>query len=370
MEDQILKELVKKYTEGTCTEEERGLLESWYINQNSTIQLTEKELKEDLHAIGKGLPLFKPARKVSIIPRIAAAAILLITFSTGIFFYLNHTAKDQTKQHIAAIVPGGNKAILTLSNGERISLTDATDGNIANQSDVKITKTANGQLVYTVSGEGNSHNSNAYNEVETPNGGEFQVVLPDGTKVWLNAASSLRFPTRFTGSRRKVELTGEGYFEVAKNKKMPFFVETRGQEVAVLGTHFNINAYKDEHAIKTTLLEGSIKLIAPFKSVVMAPGEQAALTTNGLSVTSVDTDISVAWKNGQFMFNDESIQGIMRQIARWYNVEIAYEGKPSDSRVFWGTISRFKEVSQILEILELTKSVKFKIEGRRIVVMK
>lgn len=369
MENQEIKELLQKYTDGNVTEKEKGLLESWYIARHLTNNLSVSDMEEDLKAIGQDLPLYRPERRVLNFPRIAAAAILLFTLSAGLFLYLNHAAKDPA-QPVAAIVPGGNKAVLTLGNGERISLTDATDGNIASQPDVSITKTADGQLTYTVNARGEQDHTPTYNLIETPKGGQFQVVLPDGSRVWLNAASSLRYPTHFSGKQRKVELTGEGYFEVAKNKAMPFFVKTANQEVEVLGTHFNINAYTDEEFLKTTLIEGSVKVSTNAGNRLLKPGQQSMLKGNILKVGPVDTDIAVAWKNGQFMFNDENIQSIMRQIARWYDVEVVYLKTPSESEVYWGTISRFENVSQILDILELTRSVRFKVEGRRIIVMK
>jgi len=369
MEHDRIKALLQKYAEGTCTEKEKALLESWYLSQNLTFSLSANELEEDLKAIGKDLPLFKPVRKISIFPRIAAAAILLSMLSAGLFFYSQHPAENPG-QHILAIIPGGNKAILILGNGKRISLTDATNGNIASQSDVSIVKTAGGQVIYTVNPTQKSDEKPTYNTIETPKGGQFQVILPDGTKVWLNAASSLLYPTYFSGKQRRVELKGEGYFEVAKNKAMPFFVKTKNQEIEVLGTHFNVNAYADEEASKTTLIEGRVKIKTASAFVLLKPGEQAVLTGDRLNTGAVDTDIALAWKNGQFMFNDENIQSIMRQIARWYNVEVVYAGKPLESKVFWGSISRFQNVSEVLDILELTKSVKFKIEGRRIIVMR
>lgn len=373
MEKEDIEKLLQEYIKGTCSDAEKALLESWYIQQNAVEPISVEALKADLKSIGAGLPLYKPAAKISLFkriftPRIAAAAMLILTLSAGLFFYINNN--QVVTPESSEILPGGNKAVLTLSNGEKISLTDAADGNIANQANVSITKTADGQLIYTIHDSKDTSLPPKYNTVETPNGGQFHIVLPDGTKVWLNAASSLRFPTYFAGKERKVELTGEGYFEVSKNQKMPFLVKTNKQDVEVLGTHFNVNAYADEEVIKTTLIEGSVKVKTSFATQILRPGQQSLLDGNSLSVAEVDTDVATAWKNGQFMFNDEHIEAIMRQISRWYNVDIEFLHKPSESKIFWGTISRFENVSQVLEILELTKSVKFKIEGRRIIVMK
>jgi len=202
-------------------------------------------------------------------------------------------------------------------------------------------------------------------------GGEYQVVLADGTKVWLNALSSIRFPTSFKGSERKVEITGEAYFEVAKNARMPFRVIGGSQTVEVLGTHFNINAYPDESAVATTLLEGSVKVaMHDGQAKVLKPGEQALIfkENNSFRVKEVDAEDAVAWKNGYFQFNDDDLKTIMNQLSRWYNVEIVYQQANLDQK-FGGTISRSKNLSQVLRILELTGNVRFRVEGRRITVM-
>lgn len=369
MKNSEIKELLKKYSEGTCTPQERGLLESWYLNQNIPVTIAEDELKEDLKAIGEGLPLFKPSRKIIFLPRIAAAAVLMISLSAGLLYYFNYFAKPM-KPELAKIVPGGNKAFLTLSDGKRISLTDANDGNIGCNCDVDIVKTADGQLIYTMKSKSGEADASSYNVIETPKGGEFAVKLPDGTLVRLNAASSLRYPLYFGGANRTVELTGEGYFEVAKNAAKPFIVKTAKQDITVLGTHFNVNAYADEEEQKTTLVEGRVIVKALNNFKILNPGEQSILKNNVLRIDTVDTDIAVSWKNGQFMFNNESIQGIMRQISRWYDVDVVYEDKIPALKVFGGTISRFQNVSEVLDVLSLTKIVKFKIEGRRIIVMK
>lgn len=369
MEDNKIKQLLKKYSEDACTAQERALLESWYLKQNLAFTLSEDELKEDLKAISQKLPLFKPGRKSSLIPRLAAAAMLMVSLSAGLLYYSGYFSKPVIHQS-AQILPGGNKAFLTLSDGRRISLTDATDGNIVGQGDVDIVKTADGELIYTMKSAEGDKNANSYNLMETPKGGEFTVKLPDGTTVRLNAASSLRYPLHFGAKSRIVELTGEGYFEVAKNAAVPFIVKTPKQEIRVLGTHFNVNAYADEEEQKTTLLEGKVVVSTPTQAETLKPGEQSVLKNNVITTATVDTDISVSWKNGQFMFNNESIQGIMRQISRWYNVEVVYEDKLPELKVFGGTISRFENVSEILDVLSLTKIVKFKIEGRRIIVMK
>jgi len=324
---------------------------------------------------------------------ISAAAAIIIFIGVGLYYFpeerisnsiVNQTAKSE-------IVPGGNKAVLTLANGKKISLTDADNGMLAEQAGIRITKTADGQLIYTVSALSPSGEmpkaEGGFNTIETPRGGQYQIILPDGTKVWLNAASSLKYPASFASLKeRRVELKGEAYFEVVKaaglspsgggRGRIPFIVNTDKQEVEVLGTHFNVNAYTDEAAVKTALLEGSVKVYVPGTpspleraGVRLKPGQQSALTTNGIKVENIDTELAVAWKNNQFIFESDDIQYIMRMIARWYNVEVEYVGAIPKNK-FGGAVSRFENVSEVLKSLESTGRVKFKIEGRRILVSK
>jgi len=306
----------------------------------------------------------------------AAAAILLIMLSSGLIFFKSKflpSVKTNTVSNKADILPGGNKAILTLSNGERRVLTDSTINQLVSQTGGSIIKAANGILVYKANSlSGNSSRETGevvMNNLTTPRGGEFQIILPDGTHVWLNAASSLKFPSSFKG-KRLVELTGEAYFEVAKNKKMPFIVHTKNQEVEVLGTHFNINSYTDELATKTTLLEGSVKISVQGNQKILTPGEQSQIYTNtkAIKVTPVNLEEAVAWKNGYFVFNDEKLKSIMRRVCRWYDVDCQFEGKQGELS-FIGVVERSKNISSLLKVLELTGNVHFKIEGRKIIVM-
>jgi transmembrane sensor len=216
-----------------------------------------------------------------------------------------------------------------------------------------------------------------YNKIETPIGGKYQINLPDGTKVWLNAASSLRYPVVFTGAERRVELTGEGYFEVSKDKNKRFIVSTEGQELSVFGTHFNINAYTDEPAIKTTLLEGSVKVSQtnrptpgqPALSRFLNPGQQSILNAKTFEVKKVDTESAVDWKNGRFIFNNEDIQSAMRKLSRWYNIKVSYEGDFKDIN-FGGSFSRSNHLADIIKILEATNEFKFEVEGREVKIVK
>lgn len=299
--------------------------------------------------------------------KIAAAAIILITLSVGTFYY---SSRPDTKSDklVHDIAPGGNKATLTLANGKKISLTDAKNGELAAQPGVTVTKLADGKIVYSLE-PGNVANT-ALNSIETPRGGQYQVILPDGSKVLLNAASSLTYPASFaTLKERRVELKGEAYFEVAKDKSHPFIVKTQNQEIKVLGTHFNINSYADEPMTKTTLVEGSVLVKSSGIEQILKPGSQAINGFDGLRIVEANMDEVLAWKNGYFMFDSESIESVMRKISRWYNIDVAFKGNVSKDK-FGGTVSRFENVSRVLSKLQYTGKVHFIIEERRIIVTK
>ncbi|WP_461788448.1 FecR family protein [Pedobacter sp.] len=309
--------------------------------------------------------------------RWAAAAVVFLAVATSIYLFTNKGILTNVgkREYASDVLPGGNKAILVLANGKRISLTDVNNGDVVEEAGLSITKTSDGQLVYTVknSSSGSSQDQ-AFNTIETPKGGMWQVKLPDGSAVWLNAASSLTYPLAFSnGKNRTVELRGEAYFEVAKDSSHPFVVKTGKQEVTVLGTHFNINSYSDETTVKTTLLEGSV-LVSPNQhvgeSLVLKPGEQAVLTTTGIVVREVDADEAIDWKNGYFMFNNEKQESIMRKIARWYNVKVTYADAEARAVTYYGSISRFENVSKVLRKFEQTGEVRFEINNDQITVYK
>jgi hypothetical protein len=257
-----------------------------------------------------------------------------------------------------------------LANGKNIFLTDAHNGQLARDGQALINKTRDGKIVY--SNNDDSVKIPVYNILTTPRGGQYLLILADGTKAWLNAASSIKYPTVFTGNERKVEITGEVYFEVAHNAAKPFKVVANEQIVEVLGTHFNVNAYTDEPAIKTTLLEGKVKVIHNEKIAFLLPGQQAQVSNGAVSANinvldQVDMDEAVAWKSGLFQFNKASIESILRQVARWYNVEISYNNDQKPVKTFTGNISRNISLAQLLQILSYTGN-RFEIDGRKIIV--
>ena len=319
----------------------------------------------------------------------SVAAIFLMVTAFILFLTINPdynqtvSVKPNTQFRESDTSPGGNKAILNLANGSKIILDNAKTGVLANQFGVSVRKAEDGHVIFdkTVTQYYTSYfdkQASLYNTIITPRGGQYKVTLPDGTKVWLNAASSLKFPASFTGKERNVELNGEAYFEVAKctslsssgdKVSMPFKVTSGIQVVEVLGTHFNIKGYPDETVMTTTLLEGSVKVsqrTTPY-SQLLKPGQQAKVG-NGIQVLNVDPMQAIAWKNGYFDFSHENIESIMRNISRWYDVDIKYENNITKEG-FVGSVSRYQNVAQVLNMLQLTGSVHFKIEGRRITVM-
>lgn len=301
-----------------------------------------------------------------------AAAILLFILP-GIYFLKTNQPKPVALTAIVKpkqidVQPGGNKAILILGDGSKIVLDSAQNGVLAQQGNTKIVKLANGRITYNKTTT--SVAAPLYNTMTTPRGGKYDLQLSDGTKVWLNSSSSISYPITFSGSDRKVSITGEAYFEVAKNKKMPFKINVNGQEeVQVLGTHFNIMAYSDEATVKTTLLEGSVKIIKNKLTGMLKPGQQAQLSTDGkLSIiNNADINAVMAWKNGQTLFVNEDIKTIMRRVSRWYDIDVEYQGDVPP-RLFTGGISRESNLSILLKVLELNK-IHFKIVGKKLIVI-
>ena len=305
----------------------------------------------------------------------AAAVITLMALGITLSKYRSNEDLKTLAHQQKDILPGSNKATLTLANGSKIILDDAKQGKIASQKNVVINKNKSGEVIYKTTPTDQIATGQTpveaitMNTLTTPRGGQYEVVLPDGTRVWLNAASSLKYPTAFTGNERRVELTGEAYFEVSKDARKPFFVKTTNQTVAVLGTHFNINSYADEAATKTTLLEGSVKVTGNTNqlTVKLKPGQQAVNTVTAIDIKQdADIDEAVAWKNGKFLFRNTDLRTIMRQLSRWYDVDVEYQGNVAQKH-YRGRISRNVPVSEIFQILK-TSGINFTINGGKIIV--
>jgi transmembrane sensor len=379
--------LVEKLQSGTATEEELRQLRDWYHSfddseaeilsaAGETEQDVDRRIKDRLLQTireDRGTPVRRMHRWR--LPAAAAVLILLV----AVYLYRSGSGSAATKPLAEKssrpvpelITPGGNKALLTLGDGSSIVLDAAADGTLDVAGSVKVVKLTNGQLAYTINDKAVSEKDPVfYNTITTPRGGQYQVTLSDGTKVWLNAASSIRFPVAFGGGERRVQLTGEAYFEVARNKQLPFRVEVAGTEVEVLGTHFNVNAYADEASVKTTLLEGLVKVSAPqtTQSKFIQPGQQASVNREGGIEVDANANLeeAVAWKNGRFHFERTDIRAILRQISRWYDVDVVYEGNVSLH--FSGQLSRNEPVDTIFKKLELTDEVHIRTKGKTIIV--
>lgn len=301
--------------------------------------------------------------------KLAVAAVLLLI--AGKVFLPASTVKKTRPDQPASIAhdqpPGRNNALLTLADGRTITLDSAANGGLAQQGNTRVIK-LNGQIAYKNTGSGQAGDVPLFNTISTARGNQYELILPDGSKVWLNAASSMRFPTSFTGKERRVEITGEAYFEIAKNPAMPFKIQAGGGEVEVLGTHFNINAYGDEPTVKTTVLEGAVAVKKETARQVLERGQQAAFGPQGGITLSKDVDVALetAWKDGFFWFDNTDIHTLMRQVSRWYDVEVTFKGKIEDDG-FTGKIPRNVPLSKLLNVLEQYE-LHFSIEGKKIIV--
>lgn len=320
-------------------------------------------------------PQLSPAIKARKLWRkFSAAASILLLIGISCYLLLRQPAALPviTKNKIHNDVkPGGDKAYLILSNGQNISLNGQHSGLIGKDGGQSIVKTADGKIEYVNGHSNHTASDSVFNTLRTPNGGHYKLVLEDGTKVWLNAASQLKYPANFKDLKeRKIELTGEAYFEVAKDPVHPFIVKTDDQQIRVLGTHFNVNAYHDDGGSKTTLLEGSIRAAAKNEEALIKPGQQVVSSGNGtLNVGEADTELAIAWKNDQFMFESEAVRPLMKTVARWYDVDIIYSADVPNVR-FNGAISKFENISAVLKILENTGKLHFEVSGRKVYVTK
>ena len=370
---QDIRELLNRYRNGSITEQEMALLETWYLKwvpESQEISMERLDMLEK--EVYRNLP--KPVQQTILWPRIAVAAAILVFLSVGGYFLFHHQTQPQiVKNEIQSdVVPGSNKAILTLSNGQQISLTDATVGAISAEGNQVLQKTNDGTIVYGNNTSSDPDLIRVYNTISTPRGGQWSVVLPDGTKVMLDAASTLKYPVSF-GREREVELSGQAYFDVTHNAERPFRVITKDQIIEDIGTAFNVNAYGDEPLTQTSLLEGAVEVFSPAVAgrlertgLRLKPGQQALTQNHKMTMSSVNTEEAIAWKNGYFNFHDESIESIMRKLSRWYDIEVEYRGNLPD-RKFDGEVSRSFKLSETLKILE-TANIHFKIQGKKIIV--
>jgi transmembrane sensor len=372
--------LLKSYTSKTCTREELNELFAYLAaaENNEALYDTIEEAYQDIHP-GSELPeidyesvfdniiLQSPARKLFVFRSVAAAAALLFLAVTALWWVgRNKTDTNSTIGTVFTDVsPGTNKATLTLADGSTVTL-DSAGNQVISHGSTNITQ-QNGQLLYAAQKAGAGIQ---YNKLATPRGGQYRVTLPDGTKVWLNSSSTLKYPTAFTGSQRIVELEGQGYFEVASNAAQPFKVLVNDMEVQVLGTHFDVMAYKDETTVNTTLLEGKVQVKEGANLQLLKPGQQALRNNQNHTISVQEADVKkvMAWKNGLFVFNNMALPAILREIARWYDVDIIYQTLPS-TELYGGGIGRNLHLSNVLSLLETSGYNHFKLDGRKVIVL-
>lgn len=365
MQDKELLELLRKYKLGELTETERAMLESWYnVQAKQQRPISESALQDQLQQIASRLPLEDGRRRIRWKPFAAVAAVFLV-IGVGLMTYFQFTTS------MPVVKPGGNRAMLVVSDGRSVQLSETKSGIVMAEALMYDDGTAITSL------QNAANEEELYYTIVTPRGGQYKVVLGDGSIVWLNSASSLKYPVHFDDNERRVELTGEGYFEIKKSSNgAPFLVSTATQEVEVLGTHFNINAYLDEPDTKTTLIEGRVKVsAAPHtlrqkkskhsdQSAILLPGQQAIVSPSGLRKEDVDVSTFFAWKDGMFAFNGAALQDVMRQISRWYDIDVIYQGDQPHTDVY-GRIRRDNSLTDVLAILrEADINFKLKRKGK------
>ncbi|WPU95643.1 FecR domain-containing protein [Mucilaginibacter sabulilitoris] len=369
MDKKEVKEWSRNYIRGKLTEKQKAMFEAWYLDTGEDAVLPPDERIEQLRReIFQDLPRDDGRRSPgSFLMAAAAVTLVMVSLVLQVVFHKGNLTDGDSHQNI---LPGGSRAVLTLANGEKIDLAQAATGRL--EAGRGIIKKAPGQLEYFDDGHRYTDGQAGEDRIATPAGGIWQLRLPDGTQVWLNNSSSLTYPNTFEGQKqRTVKLEGEAYFEVSKDKAHPFVVKSAGQEVKVLGTHFNIKAFKEDQSTRTTLLEGRVVVSSERSPLTkqLIPGEQALLSKGQMIVSAVSTEQVTAWKNGYFRFENTPVEQVMRELSRWYGIDVRYEGPLSHERLT-GRISRSKNISKVLMALAATQTVHFRVEGRRVTIMK
>ncbi|HKG08773.1 MAG TPA: FecR domain-containing protein [Pedobacter sp.] len=375
------KELLSRYVNGACSEAEKALVERWYMQFNEdNIDIPAQRIEE------LGLEVFSAlslkgagarTRKLWVL-RIAAAAIFASLLGTFLFFERGNKPNiEQAKNNFPSVIENGittGEAVMTLADGKKINLSGAGNEQLK-QFGLELITTAGAERTYKITGKADQGLTSGYHSISTAKGADLRILLPDETRVWLNAGTTLIFPIGFA-EKRNLSLIGEAYFEVSKDRAHPFVVLAPKQRIEVLGTHFNMTAYTNEKYAKTTLIEGSLKVTAltadgaQDKVVLLKPNEQAISTEGQIRVESIDAKDAVAWKNGEFVFRNKKLEDIMTELARWYDIEVVYQDTHAGAEIFGGSISRFAKIEEVLSVLELTGSVHFKIQGKKILIRK
>lgn len=366
MDKSQINELLNKMSTGSFTsvEEQQALDFIHNFNLDGPTGLTDESFFKAEAEMWQVIDRNSKPKNFKWLRNFAAAAAVIIMFAVGFYFY-NNLNREAVKivSYTTDIPAGKNGATLTLGNGKKIAISKAPVGMLVDDPDITITKTADGMIVYKM--KSSDRSVTGYNTLETSNGEQSKIILPDNSRVFLNAGSSIRYPASFSHlNERKVELSGEAYFEISKDKARPFIVKTKSQYVKVLGTHFNINSYVNEYVTKTTLLEGSVLINNEYH---LKPGELALNENGKLNVMAADTDLELAWKNNDFYFKETAMESVMRQIERWYDIKVEYNDPRLRSITINGLISRSKPLSVVLERLGAAGKIRFKIDGRNVI---
>lgn len=375
--------LAEKWLKGTITPEEAREYADWYnTSQDAPVDIPasfaaseaaheQRMLRQMEERIGMHTPIVPLVQKYR---RLWWGAAALLVLAAGSYFWLQQQAAPATapgNDEIALqydVPPGTNKAVLTLSNGRQIILDSAANGTLALQGNASIVKQDDGSLTYLDTPGNNTHEV-LYNTMSIPKGGQYQLTLPDGSRVWLNAASTLKYPTSFAGKERSVELTGEGYFEIAPDAHQPFLVKAGSLQVKVLGTSFNVMAYADEKSINTTLLSGAVKVLQGTQEKTLTPGQQATVDnqTGLVTINETEAEQAIAWKDGMFRFSSSNMAMVLRQVSRWYDIEVVYQGKVPQGHIT-GKVPRSMKLSGVLRVLELS-GVHCKLEKNKLIIL-
>lgn len=380
-------EILSKYFTGSLTEVEQVALDNWLnaseknkalFNQFSRKGFFEEKYLAEAAIDTKAAMLEFMERKQDVgsqkyffmrnIKYVAAAALFIIG---GLVFYLSQKSADVPEDLNVVkedIAPGSKNAILTLANGKKVYLNHTITGNI-NDQNITIIKATDSSIKYQSSDQ---LQSLTYNELETPDKSEYMITLADGTVVWLNAGSKIRYPVKFVKNERRIELSGEAYFEVSKDKTKPFIIDIGSNSVQVLGTSFNVKAYKHDHDIHTTLVEGSVRMMTPAQSMDLKPNEQGIINLKTQQIIKIPVDVSLytSWKNGRFVFDNQPLSEIMSAISRWYGVDVIFENQGARNVTFTGTLKRYDSLNKIIDMLEMSEQVTFKKEGSTIYIRK
>lgn len=387
--------MIRRYLEGKASPQEASFVETYYDYfdhldpENVTPETVQQEREDRMLGLllarmtdgsDKALGLHRSLIFQRPAASLAAAAVIGLMVMGGWLWYRGAAVKNAQPPAVMAadLPPGGDKATLKLAGGRVIVLDSAGKGQLALQGQAAIVKVGKGQLAYKQLGTENDQAPVAYNVLSTPIGGQYQLVLPDGTTVWLNSASSIRYPTRFTGKQREVSVDGEAYFQVKQDEAMPFRVQVKNVSIQVLGTDFDVMAYEDEASINTTLVRGKVRVLAGDQvrgpkggdqGTVLKPGEQAVVAngTGTTTVKAVDADGVIAWTRGYFEFDQTDVQTLMRQLRRWYGIEPEYRTNAA-GRLFGGRINRSLKLSEVLELLK-GNGIHFSIEGKKLIVL-